>query len=65
MSVSAVIQLLALALEEKIDAGTLSPTVIEQLIQRLSVEAFERRAERLRRYLGKPIAPPACSACGR
>jgi phosphoenolpyruvate carboxylase len=47
------IQLLALAIKEKVDAGTLSPAVIEQLIQRLSVEAFERRAERLRRYLGE------------
>ena len=47
------IQLLALAIKEKIDAGALSPAAIEQLIQRLSVEAFERRAERLRRYLGE------------
>src|SRR5919106_5663375 len=47
------IQLLALALKDKIDAGALSLALIEQLIQRLSVEAFERRAERLRRYLGE------------
>jgi phosphoenolpyruvate carboxylase len=46
------IQLLALAIKEKVDAGTLSVAVIEQLVQRLSVEAFERRAERLGRYLG-------------
>jgi phosphoenolpyruvate carboxylase len=47
------IQLLALAIREKIDAGALSPAATEQLIQRWSVEAFERRAERLRRYLGE------------
>ena len=35
------------------DAGALSAAVIEQLIQRLSVEALARRAERLRRYLGE------------
>src|SRR5919106_547401 len=47
------LQLLALAIKDKVDAGALSLAVIEQLIQRLSVEAFERRAERLRRYLGE------------
>jgi hypothetical protein len=47
------IALLALAIKERIDAGSLSVEVIEQLIQRLSVEAFARRAERLRRYLGE------------
>jgi phosphoenolpyruvate carboxylase len=45
------IQLLALAIKDKIDAGTLSVEVIERVIQRLSVEAFARRAERLRHYL--------------
>ncbi len=47
------IELLALAIKERIDAGALPTEVIEQLIQRLSVEAFGRRAERLRRYLGE------------
>jgi hypothetical protein len=46
------IQLLALAIGEKIAAGTLSLEAIERLIQRLSIEAFGRRAERFRRYLG-------------
>jgi phosphoenolpyruvate carboxylase len=47
------IQLLALAIKERMDGGVLPEAVIEQLIQRLSVEAFARRAERLRRYLGE------------
>jgi phosphoenolpyruvate carboxylase len=47
------IQLLALTIKDKIDAGALSLGAIESLIQRLSIEAFERRAERLRRYLGE------------
>jgi phosphoenolpyruvate carboxylase len=47
------IQLLALAIKEKVDAGALSLDAIERLIQRLSVEAFERRAGRLRHYLGE------------
>jgi phosphoenolpyruvate carboxylase len=47
------IQLLALVIKNKIDGGTLPLEVIERLIQRLTVEAFERRAERFRRYLGE------------
>ena len=47
------IQLLALAIKERMDAGALPAAVTEQLIQRLSTEAFARRAERLRRYLGE------------
>jgi phosphoenolpyruvate carboxylase len=46
------IQLLALALKEKIEAGTLPLATIERLIQRWSIEAFGRRAERFRRYIG-------------
>ena len=59
------IQLLALAIKERMDAGALSAAVVEQLIQRLSVEAFARRAERLRRYLGETGRAANCSACAR
>ena len=47
------IRLLALAIRERLDAGALSLDAVERLIQRLSVEAFERRAARLRHYLGE------------
>jgi phosphoenolpyruvate carboxylase len=47
------IQLLALAIREKMDCGALCVAMIEQLIQRLSVEAFVSRADRLRHYLGE------------
>ena len=47
------IQLLALDLGRRLDAGRLSLAAIEQLIQRLTVESFLRRAGRLGRYLGE------------
>ncbi len=47
------IQLLALDLGRRLDAGELSLAAIEQLIQRLTTESFVRRAGRLGRYLGE------------
>ncbi len=47
------IQLLALDLSRRLDAGALSLAGIEQLVQRLTAESFLRRAERLKRYLGE------------
>ena len=47
------IQLLALDLSRRLDAGELSLAAIEQLVHRLTTESFVRRAGRLRRYLGE------------
>jgi phosphoenolpyruvate carboxylase len=47
------IQLLALDLGRRLDAGELSLAAIEQLVQRLTAESFVRRAGRLGRYLGE------------
>ena len=46
------IQLLALDLGRRLDAGELSLAAIEQLIQRLTTLSFAGRAARLGRYLG-------------
>ena len=46
------IQLLALDLGRRLDAGGLSLAAIEQLVQRLTAQSFVRRAGRLKRYLG-------------
>jgi len=56
------IQLLALDVLRRIDAGELSYGAIEQLIQRLTAIAFFGRAERLGRYLGE--RDPAANAAG-
>lgn len=47
------IQLLALALGRRLDAGSLSLGAVEQLVQRLTMQSFVGRAERLGRYLGE------------
>jgi phosphoenolpyruvate carboxylase len=47
------IQLLALDLSRRLDAGALSLGAIEQLVQHLTADSFLRRAGRLRRYLGE------------
>jgi phosphoenolpyruvate carboxylase len=47
------IQLLALDLGRRLDAGGLSLAAIEQLVQCLTTESFVRRAARLGRYLGE------------
>ena len=47
------IQLLALDLGRRLDAGKLSLGAVEQLIQRLTALSFLRRAGRLGRYLGE------------
>jgi phosphoenolpyruvate carboxylase len=47
------IQQLAAALLRSFDQGRLTPAAAEQLIQRLTIEAFIGRAARLARYLGE------------
>jgi len=46
------VQLLALEIHRELDAGALSLSALEQLIQRLTAESFVRRAARIGAYLG-------------
>jgi phosphoenolpyruvate carboxylase len=46
------ILLLGMEIRRRLDAGELSLATLEQLIQRLTMDSFVRRSERMGRYLG-------------
>ena len=48
------ILLLAVRINRQLDAGSLSLSALEQVIQRLTALSFQARARRLRAYLGEP-----------
>lgn len=47
------VKLLALEIGKKLDAGTLTFGGIERLVQQLTMEAYQHRAERMSAYLGE------------
>jgi phosphoenolpyruvate carboxylase len=47
------VQLLGIELKRRLDAGELSFSALEQVIQRLTTDSFVRRSDRVRGYLGE------------